>query len=167
MSSAPSETSLRFRDDGDKFAFLEAVPWRDARDPRILAAARALRAVARGDQSFAHLAHALARDCIRYQTDTARVGREHIRPGSVWEDYERGVDDCDAKARLFCAVCIAGSLPARVVPRWTGGRLSHVSAEVQIFGSWVPVELTVARARLGDVAEDVPVETETGKWARP
>jgi hypothetical protein len=54
-----------------------------------------------------------------------------------------------------------------MVPRWTGDALTHVSAEVRLDSGWMPVELTLARARVGDVAEDVPVELSTGQWARP
>lgn len=157
-----------FRDDAEKWQFLEAAPFADARDMRIVGAARGLRVAARSDLVFAHLAHALARDGIRYKTDMARVGREDIQDaGAVWTAYVRGVDDCDAKARFFCALCLAGELQARMVPRWENGALIHVSAEVRLAGNWYPVELTVARARLGDLAENVPFEKGTGRWLRP
>ena len=68
-------------------------------------------------RNFAKLAQALARDCITYRTDVERVGREQIdgitdpyQPVSV--SLNRGVDDCDAKARLFVALCHAEGIPA-------------------------------------------------------
>lgn len=157
--------TLTFQSDREKWRFLESAPFSDALEPPVAAAARALRSAARSERVFAHLAHSLARDGIRYETDTSRTGGEHITT-RVWEAYARGTDDCDAKARIFCALCLAGGLAARMVPRWRGDVLTHVSAEVRLRGEWVPVETTLARARLGDVAETVPYETGTERWAR-
>ena len=51
-----------------------------------------------------------------------------------------------------------------MVPTWHGDQLQHVSAEVELDGQWLPVETTLARARLGDRAADVPGERKDGKW---
>jgi hypothetical protein len=50
-------------------------------------------------------------------------------------------------------------------PLWTGPRLSHVYARVLLDGEWQPVELTLARARLGDSPLSVPKEAN-GQWRR-
>lgn len=163
--------------DREKWAFLERAPARDAADPVIQDVARSLWRVALGTgetgerarRAFAHLAHALARDCVRYETDTKRTGGEDIagftrRQGHTLEALERGKDDCDAKARLFVALCLAAGLRARMVPRWEGETLRHVSAAVTIGGRELAVETILARARLGEVAEQVPYEKGAHGW---
>jgi hypothetical protein len=125
---------------------------------------------------FAQLAHCLARDCIQYQTDTDRLGREQIDGWppdpyiSPIAPYTRGFDDCDAKARIFVALCLCRAMHAEMVPRQTGTKLSHVYARVFVRGPddgmprWYYVETILRRARPGEVAEHVPREIDTRKW---
>lgn len=156
--------------DRKKWAFLERAPEHDALDPGLQDVARALwRASLCRPLVFAHLVHALARDGIRYQTDTKRTGGEDIagftrRQSYPLEPLERGTDDCDAKARLFVALCRAVGLRARMVPRWDGETLRHVSAAVTIDGKELAAETILARARLGETAEQVPEEKGTHRW---
>jgi len=156
--------------DREKWAFLERAPGRDATEPALRDTARSLHRAALGDaRVFVHLAHALARDGIRYKTDTARVGGEDIagytrRQSHALEALERGTDDCDAKARLFVALCLAAGLRARMVPKWDGAILRHVSAAVVLAGKEYPVETILARARLGDTETTVPTEKESRRW---
>lgn len=158
-------------DDRKKWEFLARAPERDARDPELVRIARFLWFAALGKPwPFAHLCAALARDGIRYERDVARTGGEDIAGftrgyRSPLEALRRGVDDCDAKARLFVALCRACRLRARMVPLWRGDELQHVSAEVFLDGEWQPVELTLARARVGDAPRDVPTEKD-GTWLR-
>lgn len=156
-------TAPEFRSDLEKWHWLEGAPARDAQDVRLRYIARCLWLGAlKRPTLFAQLALAIARDGIRYELDTARVGGEDLdHPfAALW----RGVDDCDAKSRLFCALCIAAGLPARMVDHWRGGQLVHVNAAVRIGGRWLPAETTLSRARLGEVPADVPKEKETGQW---
>lgn len=154
-----------FTDDRAKWRFLEAVPREDATNAGIRYVAKTLWLAAfRRPRTFAVLAAALARDGIRYQLDTDRVGDEEL--GHPFEALWRGVDDCDAKSRLFCALCLAIGIPCKMVPGWRGERLQHVSAAVELDGKWEPVELTLARARIGDTPATVPREKATGKWKR-
>jgi transglutaminase-like putative cysteine protease len=163
-----------------KWAFLADVPKVDAKTPECIELARRIGTVASltptADWCFANLALALVRDCIAYQLDNERVGREQIDGYtgpyvSPLLPLARGVDDCDAKARLFVALCLARGLEAEMVPRWKGSRLSHVYARVRLRGRgdvnprWWFAETILRRARLGDVAENVPKELETGKWS--
>jgi hypothetical protein len=169
------------KDDQQKWIFLRDAPERDARSPELRAIAASLLGAAGGSAwprwAFVQLAQCLARDCIVYQSDIDRVGREQIDgytdpQGSTVEAYSRGADDCDAKARLFVALCLAVQIPARMVPRWIRGALTHVSAEVyceappDLRQQWRPVETILDRARLGDVAESIPREIDTGHWAQ-
>lgn len=162
-----------------KWEFLKRAPIDDAKTAEIIELARPLMLVARAspwrDWCFSQLALALARDCIRYQLDSDRVGREQIdgytdpQPRRD-EPLRRGTDDCDAKARFFVALCLSMGVVAEMVDRWKGDRLTHVYAKCFVQGPgepmprWYFCETILRRARLGDVAEDVPKETETGKW---
>jgi transglutaminase-like putative cysteine protease len=147
-----------------KWQWLEAAPLQDKRSPILGRIAASLRVAALGDiERYAHLALALARDGIRYQIDTERVGREDL--GHPLEALFRGVDDCDAKSRLFVALCLLAGIPAKMMPLWENGNLKHVYAAVMINGKWYPAETTLSRARLGDMPRSVPKEKD-GKWLR-
>lgn len=162
-----------------KWEFLASAPASDAKTPEIQSIAQALWLVARRspwpEWCFAQLALALARDCVLYQLDTDRVGREQIDgytdpQGPADIILTRGVDDCDGKARLFVAVCLAGGLPANMVPRWTGPVLSHVYAACSVKGPRDRAarnyfaETILRRAILGEKSDQVPREPDTGKW---
>ena len=159
--------------DQQKWIFLRDAPARDAQSEEMRAYAQSVLKVAGIGPwprwLFANLAHCIARDGIVYMSDIVRTGGEQIDgftdpQGSTLASLERGTDDCDAKARLFVALCLAVGLPARMVPRWRGSQLSHVSAEVYVQGPlerasrWWPVETILDRARIGDVAESIPLE---------
>lgn len=158
----------------EKWRFLAAAPVLDARHPRIQKIARQLLDVADGHPyRFVQLAAALARDCIRYEVDSRRVGGEDVagytrRPGrdDAIDALQRGVDDCDAKARLFVALCLAAGLRARMRRLVRGGVLRHVFASVILDGKESSVELTLRRARVGDEPFDVPYERGTQDWSR-
>lgn len=155
----------------EKWQFIQAAGDLDARDPCVKNAARSLLEVSRGRQAwFARLAFCLVRDCIPYQTDTARVGGEHFQPaGKIGELLASAThaDDCDSKVRLFVALCRAGGLRAEPEPHWRHGeggwRLAHVSAVVWVDGKTFEVETTLSRARIGETHEQVPKEQD-GKW---
>lgn len=168
----------RLPEEQTKWEFLQKAPFADARNPEIRARAEALWRAAGGNVVvFAQLAHALARDGVRYATDTARVGTEDIAgftreptPSDAVDALHRGRDDCDAKARLFVALCLAQGVPAEMVDYWKptnwangASRLAHVAAKVRLGERWYPVELTLARARLGERGEQVPKEAD-GTW---
>lgn len=181
--------------DWEKWLFLKAVPARDAEQPEVQALAQSLYTVASLSPvprwAFVELALCVARDLVRYVLDTRRVGREQIdgwRPDgyrSPLAPIERGADDCDAKARLFVALCLARRIPAEMVPRPSetmvraGARLQHVSARVFVAApqwdrkvgqlveggeKWREVETILARAKVGESAERVPAELDTGNW---
>lgn len=168
-----------------KWHFLRDVPMRDVTsnenegNEQLRRAAGILRLVT--DMSpwpewcFANVAMCLARDCIVYQSDTDRVGREQIDGYtdpyiSPLAPYLRGYDDCDAKARFFVDLCLCRGLPAAMVPRARARKLVHVYGRVYVRGPgqksarWYLAETILGRARLGEIAEAVPKEIETGKW---
>jgi transglutaminase-like putative cysteine protease len=172
-------TDSDFRNDAEKWEFLRTAPAIDAQEPAVRDVARDLfRAVGGHPERFVRLAAAYCRDVIEYQTDTDRVGQEDIQPkGELSDILARGIDDCDGKARLFVALCLAVGLDAEMVDHWKrddlapgGFDLFHVSAKVKLGGKLVPVELTLYRARVGDdPAEVVPKEVAgpfKGHWLR-
>lgn len=168
--------------DEDKWNFLKHAPELDASHPQIEKLARELMTAADGDtKRFLLLAHTVARDFIRQTSDVNRTGGEDIAgltrpptPDDPVDALRRGEDDCDAKARLFVALCLAAHIQARMVPRWSpapvsettpkGRTLTHVSAEARLGDHFLPVELTLSRARLGEQGENVPKEIATGHW---
>lgn len=168
--------------DEDKWSYLEQIPEVDSHHPRIRSLADILTLAANGNTiRYAQLAMTIARDWIRQTSDVNRTGGEDIagltrepRSDDAIDALKRGEDDCDAKARLFVALCLAGGIPAKMAGKWTkapisestpnGRTLVHVSAEVQLNGKLWPVELTLSRARLGETGESVPKEIDTGHW---
>jgi transglutaminase-like putative cysteine protease len=163
--------------DQQKWEYLAGIVQQDAQHPEIRRRAGALWQAAGGDpRIFAQLAAALCRDGIRYIRDTARVGSEDIagytrkpKPNDAIDALRRKVDDCDAKARAFVALCLAAGLAARMMPFWRqdpdGPMLQHVYGAVKLGERWCPVELTLARARVGDFPTKVPKEV-SGRWLR-
>lgn len=168
-------TARDFATDEEKWRYLERAPELDRSDRRVVElAAHLWEAANRDPRAFLELAHAYCRDVVLYMTDVEQFGGEDIaRAGELGDVIVRGVDDCDAKARLFVALCRAVRLDAEMVPHWRGKELAHVSARVKISGkwasrvhfsgSWLPVELTLARARLGEEPREVPKDT-SGHW---
>ncbi len=178
----------------EKWVFLRDQPALDCQKQEVQALASNLWAVACASRfprwAYVELAQCVARDLVRYVTDIERVGREQIDgftdpPQSPLLPVERGLDDCDAKARLFVTLCLARNIPAEMVPRPSlqavaaGAQLSHVSARVLVSlptynrttkdlsedaPRWVPVETILARAKIAEQAENVPKEVETGNW---
>lgn len=177
-----------------KLQALRHLAAKDAERPEVQALASNLWAVACASRfprwAFVELAQCVARDLVRYVTDTERVGREQIDGFtdpyvSPLAPLERGVDDCDAKARLFVALCLARRIAAEIVPRpserWVkeGAPMTHVSARVWVglpkyekttktlqenAATWHAVETILARAKVAERAEHVPRETDTGSW---
>jgi transglutaminase-like putative cysteine protease len=148
------------------------MPEIDSRNPKLKAIARSLwEASLERPLVFVKLAFACAKDCITYESDIKQFGHEDIagvtrypEPNDPIDAYQRGADDCDAKARFFVALCIAAGFEARLWPLWKGDDLSHVAGEVRINGHWIHAETILGRAQLGEMHTEVPKEPTTGKW---
>jgi len=179
--------------DWEKWQFLKTAPVEDSRSPEIVRLSSHIRMIAQETSclrwSIAALAHALAADCIPYMLDHQRVGREQIdgytdRQGSRIEALKRGCDDCDAKARLMVALCLASGVDARMAPIpdelsiKNGEPLQHVYPEVYLpervvtrdgareswkQAQWLPWEVILARALPGEHPASVPKEAG-GTW---
>lgn len=157
--------------DQEKWKLLQDVCILDSKSPRIIKMSKMIWGLSMSNPlRFFKLALAVARDGVTYESDIKQFGGEDIagvtrppEPNDAIEAYERGYDDCDSKARLFVALCLAAGFNARLWPLWKHGVLQHVAAEVEFQKRWIHAETILARARLGDMHTDVPKESD-GKW---
>ena len=167
----PAKKQLVQLPDADKWELLQEVCVLDSRNLKLIRMAELLWELSLSQPiRYFKLALALTRDCIEYESDIKQFGHEDIEgvtrppePDEAIEAYIRGHDDCDAKARLFVALCLAAGFKARLWPLWKHGSLQHVAAEVLFNGKWIHAETILARARLGEMHTSVPKETD-GKW---
>ncbi len=159
-------------DSKHKWALLQEMPAIDSKNADLQRMSKIIWELAGGKAiRFLKLALAVARDGITFESDIKQFGHEdiagvtrHPNPDDALDAYYRGHDDCDAKARLFVALCLAAGFDARLWPLWKGDELSHVAGEVYYGGQWIHAETILSRARLGEMHTDVPKEPTTGKW---
>lgn len=151
-------STVTFLDDHAKAAWLIRAAERDACCPSVVSAALAFCGLA--PEVRAAAIQAWARDSIRYVRDP--YWQEEFADSETV--LRRGWDDCDGKARVFVAVCLAACLDARIFPVFdAGGSFVHVQALVRWPGSstrpdaraggWVLAELTLAGVQLGQGVE--------------
>jgi hypothetical protein len=101
-------------------------------------------------------------DCVRYERDPAwhdvegnRHGIELLDSSSVC--LHRGYGDCDAKARLFVALCLACGLRAAIEPVFRGKEgFPHVRARVLVESreagappAWEVADPTIVNSSIG------------------
>jgi transglutaminase-like putative cysteine protease len=164
--------SQAIQNDEHKWQLLSDMPRIDANNPKLQRIAEQLWSISmRRPKVYLRLAFALAKDGISYESDIKQFGHEDIsgvtrypEPDDAIDAFERGSDDCDAKARFFVALCLAKGFRARLWPLWKNGVLTHVAAEVEVNNQWVHAETILSRARLGEMHTDVPKELKSGKW---
>ncbi len=157
--------------DDEKWYLLQEVCIADSKNPKLIKMSKLIWELSQSRPiRFFKLALAVARDGIEYESDIKQFGHEDIagvtrapEPDDAIDAYNRGHDDCDAKARLFVALCLAAGFKSRLWPLWKHGVLQHVAAEVQFQGKWIHAETILARARLGEMHTSVPKEPD-GNW---
>ena len=157
--------------DQHKLQLLQEACIADSKNPRIVKMATMIWGLAMSNPiRYFKLVLAVCRDGIVYESDIKQFGHEDIasvtrppEPGDALEAYTRGSDDCDAKARLFVALCLAAGFKARLWPLWKHGQLKHVAAEVEFQNRVYHAETILSRARLGEMHTQVPKESD-GKW---
>lgn len=158
-------------DDQHKWKLLQEACVVDSKNPRLIKMSRMIWGLSMSSpERFFRLALAVARDGVKYESDIKQFGHEDIASvtryptaGDSLDAYTRGHDDCDAKARLFVALCLAAGFKARLWPLWKHGQLTHVAAEVDFQGRTIHAETILSRARLGEMHTDVPKEPN-GRW---
>ncbi len=136
-----------FKDNFEKAAYMQRGAEKDAHAPLVRAWARQFlqgpdaRSIAEAIFSFCQLA-------VDYVNDP---GVEILDSASV--ALARGFGDCDAKSRLFVALCLACGIPARIQPRFREGgkRFPHVLAAVQLNHQWYEADPTIVNSRIGQI----------------
>ena len=63
----------------------------------------------------------------------------------------RGYGDCDAKARVFVALCRASGIPAREHSVRPAQDFPHILAEVCVNGQWRRVDPTILNSSIGNI----------------
>lgn len=162
---------MRVPNDIEKLELLQEACFVDSKDPRLVKMAEMIWGLAMSEPiRYFTIAHAVARDGVKFESDIKQFGHEDIAsvtrpptPGDALEAYRRGHDDCDAKARLFVALCLAAGFNARLWPLWQHGVLQHVAGEVEFNGQWHHAETILSRARFGEMHTDV-VREANGRW---
>lgn len=76
-------------------------------------------------------------------------GREVLEDAAV--ALLRGYGDCDAKSRLFVALCIACGIPARGLPVRPEDDFPHILAEVFLGGRWLRADPTILNSAIADI----------------
>lgn len=181
-----TERVTHFANDIEKAGFLDAEASLDARHPALEALARSIVGPWRDYRTAADLLFRWVRDRIAYRPDRPWALRDAsgITRHGVEEFADsmtivrRQYDDCDGKERLFVALVRSLDMPdfkAAIRPVFIGGQFKHVQAAVNFPGSracdfrhvdadgWVPAEVILKRAALGELPEDVPREAD-GSW---
>ena len=159
-------------DDQEKWKRLQERPAIDSKNPKLRHMAALLWELSdKQPLRYLKLALCVAQQGIAYKSDLEQFGHEDIAgvtrqptPGDATDAYDRGQDDCDAKAPFFVALCLAQGFEARLWPLWKHGILQHVAGEVLYQGKWLHAETICNRAQLGEMHTDVPKEPSTGKW---
>ena len=138
-----------------KAQYMAEAALRDARDPAVISWAHQFMALPPEQR-----AAAILRFCqlgLRYQRDPAWHDQAGNRHGIEVLDSSavllfRGYGDCDAKTRLFLALCKACGVPARLDPVFRGAEgFPHVRAEVldETTGRWLIADPSIANSTIG------------------
>ena len=147
----------------------------DAEDPRVLACVigSRFRALPLDERAAAILR--FCQHCIAYERDPGIIDENGTRHGIEVLDSSavgltRGYGDCDLKARLFVALCLASGLEAVIEPVFTGRNgFPHVRARVrstdpETAGTWDPRATPARSSRTGgqDTADPTIVNSTIG-----
>jgi len=153
---------VHFRNREDKARYMAEAAKHDAEDPAIRAWARHFQACCAraGVALAAAILHFCQRD-IRYERDPAWFEDDGTRHGIELLDssavgLNRGYGDCDLKARMFVALCLAAGVPAEIEPVFKGENgFPHVRARVlspsgETGGStWETADPTIVNSQIG------------------
>ncbi len=122
-----------------KATYMAEAAVHDSHDPRVLAWVPVFRQLPLDERAGAILR--FCQKCIRYTRDPGIIDPDGTRHGIEVLDssavgLDRGYGDCDLKARLFVALCLASSLDAAIQPVFSGKNgFPHVRARVRAVGT--------------------------------
>ncbi len=86
----------------------------------------------------------------QYAIDYVRDPRREVLEDSA-VTLLRGYGDCDAKARVFVALCRASGIPAREYCVRPAEDFPHILAEVYVNGHWRRVDPTILNSSIGNI----------------
>ena len=86
----------------------------------------------------------------QYALDYVRDPKREVLEDST-VTLSRGFGDCDAKSRVFIALCLASGLPARSHPVRPEADFPHVLAEVYWRGAWQKADPTIVNSEIGRI----------------
>jgi hypothetical protein len=125
---------VSFADREDKARYMAEAARHDAEDPAVRSWARQFLRLPVEERADRVLEFVQA--CIRYEQDPAWYGPNRERHGVELLDssavgLHRAYGDCDLKARLFVALCLASGVEAKIDPVFRGDTgFPHVRAKV-------------------------------------
>jgi hypothetical protein len=148
-----------FKDREDKARYMFDAARHDANDPSIQSWATLFRRLPRPECEAAILR--FCQCCIRYERDPGwqddagnRHGIELLDSSAV--GLQRGYGDCDLKARVFVALCLACGVPAEIEPVFRGDNgFPHVRARVlrPDGRGWETADPTIVNSTIGRLPE--------------
>jgi hypothetical protein len=150
---------IHFADREAKAKYMSKAARHDAEDPILLGWARQFNRLPVDKRAAAILR--FVQRCIRYERDPAWFDAQGTRHGielldSAAVGLHRGYGDCDLKARLFVALCLACGVTADIEPVFTGDTgFSHVRARVRSETSetagerWETADPTIVNSTIG------------------
>jgi hypothetical protein len=150
---------IHFADREAKAKYMSKAARHDAEDPILLGWARQFRSLPFEKRAAAILC--FVQRCIRYERDPAWFDAEGTRHGielldSAAVGLHRAYGDCDLKARIFVALCLACGVTADIEPVFTGKNgFPHVRARVRAESSetsgerWETADPTIVNSTIG------------------
>jgi hypothetical protein len=150
---------IHFANREAKAKYMSKAARHDAADPIIVGWARQFLRLPLGKRAGAILR--FVQRCIRYERDPAWYDAQGARHGielldSAAVGLHRGYGDCDLKARLFVALCLACDVTADIEPVFTGDTgFPHVRARVRTETSetagerWETADPTIVNSTIG------------------
>lgn len=144
-----------------KLAYMREAARQDALDSDVRAWARVFIKLPRPELEEAILR--FVQRCIRYERDPAWYDERGHRHGIELLDsaavaLRRGYGDCDVKARLFVALCLACGVPADIEPVFRGRNgFPHVRARVLTLdeSTWETADPTIVNSSIGKLPRKV------------
>ncbi len=139
-----------------KAGYMAEMAREDASDPQVITWARQFRDLPRPQREEAILR--FVQWAVRYERDPAWFDEDDRRHGIELLDsaavaLQRGYGDCDVKARLFVALCLACGIPAAIDPVFRGAEgFPHVRAKVlELDGRWRLADPTIVNSTIGQL----------------
>jgi transglutaminase-like putative cysteine protease len=128
----------------EKAEYMSREAIKDARLPRVQSWAKTFLRLSPAERAPAIL------QFVQYGIDYVRdPGEEVLENADVV--LERGYGDCDAKERLFVALCNAVGIPAKGHPVFRGERFPHILADVWVGNQWTPADPTIQNSSIGHI----------------